>query len=101
VLEEEKLNPQPALLDRGMDELLRLKEKYFFKNEVHDDHEGTEEEQAAKMVRPLKTFRPEKSDMPHHSGLEKFGNVAKLSALGEMQRLCGDWRLTPTVFLFF
>jgi hypothetical protein len=69
VLEEEKLNPQPALMDKGMDELLRLKEKYFFKNEVHHEHEGTEEEAAAKMVRPLKTFSPEKSDMPHHSVL--------------------------------
>jgi hypothetical protein len=53
VLEQENLNPQPALMDRAMDELLRLKDKYFFKNEAHHHHEGFEEQQGENRVRRL------------------------------------------------
>lgn len=52
MVEEERNSPQPALLDRAMEELARLKEKYFFKNEAQDQAAGTsnEEREAAKKV---------------------------------------------------
>ena len=82
VLEQENLNPQPALMDRAMDELLRLKDKYFFKNEAHHHHEASEEQQGENRVRRLKTLRLAKLGMRCHSGQENVGIVAKLSALG-------------------